>query len=248
MVQWIGLQIYCAYTVKSFERILFMNTPGFLDFIVSNISHVAPIIVAGLVAFAISIERYWSLYVTYPIKNEEFFYDRVREFVLQNKINEATAYCSQFSNKPVANILRKGLERFHLPESLIVNGVEIAIEQEVARVNRRSIFLGMIANVSTLLGLVGTILGLVTSFSAAGNQNLAERSAQLALGISTAMNATILGLGVAIPCMILFALFMNKTSQLTSSIEISGSRTLDIFKNKHFLEAKNAGLTTIKGA
>jgi biopolymer transport protein ExbB len=94
-------------------------------------------------------------------------------------------------------------------------------------VQKRTVFLATIANVATLLGLFGTIAGLIQAFEAVGAADAQQKSALLAQGISTAMNATMLGLAVAIPCMIAFSFLMNRTNQLTGDIEQSAIRALD---------------------
>jgi biopolymer transport protein ExbB/TolQ len=75
---------------------------------------------------------------------------------------------------------------------------------------------------------------LVQSFEAVGNANAQARSALLAAGISTAMNATMLGLGVAIPCMIAYSFLMNRTNKLNSELNRSAIRFLDILKQRYF--------------
>jgi biopolymer transport protein ExbB len=87
---------------------------------------------------------------------------------------------------------------------------------------------------------LGTIAGLVTSFEAMGSDKAAltanglTQAQLLAQGISQAMNATMLGLGVAIPCMIAFSFLMNATNRLVSSVETAAVRTLDILKQRYF--------------
>ena len=98
----------------------------------------------------------------------------------------------------------------------------------------------MLANVATLLGLFGTIAGLVTSFQAIGTSDAQERAELLAIGISQAMYATMLGLGVAIPCMVGFSFLMNKTNKLLSEVETSAVQILDIIKQRYFAAEKMA--------
>src|SRR5690606_20295791 len=117
---------------------------------------------------------------------------------------------------------------------LIEHGLQIAASKAIERVQARTPFLSTVANVATLLGLFGTIMGLIQSFEAVGTANAAERSALLAAGISVAMNATMLGLGIAIPCMIAYSFLISKTNKLVSEIEQSGIRILDILKQRYY--------------
>jgi biopolymer transport protein ExbB len=84
------------------------------------------------------------------------------------------------------------------------------------------------------MGLFGTIIGLIHSFEAIGNANAQQKAALLAAGISTAMNATMMGLGVAIPCMIFFSFFMSKTNQLIAEIEQAAIRASDFIHQRYF--------------
>ena len=85
-----------------------------------------------------------------------------------------------------------------------------------------------------MLGLLGTIIGLIQSFEAVGNASAQERAALLATGISTAMNATMMGLGLAIPCMLAFSYLMNRANRLNADLDQSAIRTLDLLKQRYF--------------
>ncbi len=214
---------------------------GFIEFIKTSFLHVLPIIVAGVFAIAIVIERYRALFYVYPIENEEAFFERIRDLVMDGKIAEAVALCDRYPTKPVAQVVRKALLRAHQPESLIENGLDLAIEEAAQKIQKHTSYLAMVANVATLLGLLGTIAGLVVSFKAVGTLDAAEKATHLANGISQAMHATMFGLGVAIPCMIAFSFLMNKTNRLISEVDTGAVRVLDIIKQRYF-EAESRAL------
>lgn len=207
---------------------------GLLEFIKTHFYHVAPIILAGIFALAIIVERLRALYLVYPIRDEDGFFERVQELVMAGKFAEAVALCDKHSKKPAAVVVKKALLRAHQPESLIENGLDIAIEDAIEKIQRRTHFLSMIANVATLLGLLGTIAGLVQSFEAVGTADATMKAKLLAEGISQAMHATMMGLGVAVPAMVAFSFLINRTNRLTSSVETAGSRVLDILKQRYF--------------
>jgi biopolymer transport protein ExbB len=211
-----------------------------LIMIKESIWHLGPILVAGIIAIAIVLERIRALYFNYPIRNEKAFFNRIQEMVMEGKITDAVALCERYGNKPVAQVVRKALLRAHQPDSLIENGLELAVEEAIQKVQKRTPYLATIANVSTLLGLLGTIGGLIHSFNAISGADAAQRTAMLAKGISEAMNATMFGLAVAIPCMVLFSFLVNKTNSLVSDIEASAVRTFDIIKQRYFLAETKA--------
>ncbi len=205
-----------------------------IKFCIDHFSHVFPILASGAIGIVIAVERFIALTASYPIGSVDGFFERLRGLIMRDQINEAIALCERHRSKPAARIVREGLMRAHQPEDMIAGGLEIATSQATERIQNRTAYLGTIANVATLFGLLGTIIGLVQSFEAVGAANAQERSALLAQGISTAMNATMLGLGVAIPCMLAFAFLMNRTNKLTSEIEQAALRTMDILRQRYF--------------
>jgi biopolymer transport protein ExbB/TolQ len=205
-----------------------------LKFILENFSHVAPILACGGFGLVIIFERSAALFLAYPLGEFDGFFERVRTLIMKDRISEAVALCERFRHKPAARVVREGLVRAHQPEELIEHGLQIAVSQGLGKIQARTAFLATIANVATLFGLLGTIIGLVQSFEAVGSANAQQRSAMLAQGISTAMNATMLGLAIAIPSMIAYAILMNKTNKLTSQLDQAAMRTLDLLGQRYF--------------
>jgi biopolymer transport protein ExbB/TolQ len=208
---------------------------GFFDFVRTSFWHVLPIFLAGGFALAIMAERARALYWVYPMRDSAGFFDKIRELVLGGKIAEAVALCDRFHWKPTAKVVKQALLRAHQPETLIEHGLQLAAGEASQALQKRTSFLATIANVATLLGLFGTIAGLIHSFEAVGHADAQQKSTLLAAGISQAMNATMLGLGVAIPCMIAFSFLMNRTNRLVAEIDHSAIRTLDILKQRYYV-------------
>jgi biopolymer transport protein ExbB/TolQ len=119
------------------------------------------------------------------------------------------------------------------------------VSRATQAIQRRTQFLATIANVATLLGLFGTIAGLIASFQAVGSADAQQKAALLATGISTAMNATMLGLGVAIPCMVAFSFLMNRTNRLIAEVDQSAVQALDVLKQR-FYSAEMGSLKAVK--
>lgn len=207
---------------------------GFFDFIRNNLMHVAPVIAAGAIAIAIVAERSRALFKLLPIEDMQGFFDKVTELVLAGKVGDAVALCDRYGDKPAAKVAKQGLLRAHQPEALIEHGLQLAVGDATQAVQKRTGYLATIANVATLLGLLGTIAGLIASFEAVGHADAQQKSALLAAGISTAMNATMLGLGVAIPCMVAFSFLMNRSNRLVADIDQSAIRIMDILKQRYY--------------
>jgi biopolymer transport protein ExbB/TolQ len=199
----------------------------FLDFIKNNFLHVAPILASAIFAGAIITERATTLFKGYSIGNIDGFFEKIRELTSKGKMTEAVALCNEFKGKPSADLIRSALERAHQPEDLILNSIEFSRNQYSEKIQKRTHYLAMIANVATLLGLLGTIAGLIESFAAVGHADPQQKATLLANGISTAMNATLMGLGVAVPCMVIFSFFINKSNRLIAELEAAGLLVLD---------------------
>lgn len=207
---------------------------GFLEFIQGNFFHVLPLLIAGAFAIAIISERVKALFKIYPLKDFEGFFDKLTELVMAGKLGDAINLCDKHPEKPSCQVAKQALLRAHQPESLIENGVELAVGNATQNIQRRTSFLATIANVATLLGLFGTIAGLIHSFEAVGHADPQQKSALLAAGISTAMNATMLGLAIAIPCMVAFSFLINRTNRLVGEVDHAAVRTLDVLKQRYY--------------
>ena len=206
----------------------------YFEFIRTNFWHVAPLLLAGTFAVAIIIERVRALFQIYPIRNPESFFEKITDLVMVGKLGDAIAVCDRYPNKPAAKVAKQALLRAHQPENLIEQGLTLAVGEAIQVITRRTSFLSTIANVSTLLGLFGTIAGLIHSFEAVGHADPQQKSALLAAGISSAMNATMLGLAIAIPCMVAFSFLINRTNRLVAEVDHSAVRTLDILKQRYY--------------
>lgn len=134
---------------------------NFMQFLRESFFHVAPILVAGAIAIAIVVERARALYQIYPIANSESFFDKLQDLILAGKINDALALCDKFPGKPAAKVVKGALLRAHQPESLIEHGLQLSVGEATQAIQKRTSFLATIANVATLLGLLGTIAGLI---------------------------------------------------------------------------------------
>jgi biopolymer transport protein ExbB/TolQ len=212
----------------------------FLSFIKEHFFHVLPILITGVLGLAITLERARALYGIYPIKDIEGFFEKVGILITNGKITEAIALCDKYPLKPAAQVSKQALLRAHQPEELIESGLTITVNSATQAIQKRTAYLATIANVATLLGLFGTIAGLIASFEAVGHADPQQKSALLAAGISQAMNATMLGLGVAIPCMVAYALLVNKTNKIISDLDGSAVRTLDLLRQRYYAAESEA--------
>lgn len=101
----------------------------------------------------------------------------------------------------------------------------------IPQLERRTPYVGLLSNIATLLGLLGTIMGLIAAFTAVAEANPAEKADMLSASISTAMNTTAFGLIVAIPLLLVHANLTSTTGQIVDSLEMASVKALNIITN-----------------
>jgi len=191
------------------------------------LAHLFPLIVVGVVTLAIIIERVYALYWKYPIDNHGFLAE-VKQKILSNDMAGAIQYCSSQGGALSPQVVKSGLLRASRDNRQIQAALEIVAHDAVGNIRKRVAYLAMLANVATLLGLLGTIMGLIKAFGAVANVDAATKSVMLADGISVSMNATASGLAVAIPAMIAFSVLQGKANRLSEEAEGAAMVTLDL--------------------
>ena len=191
--------------------------------------------IAGVSAFALGIiiERTYY-YVIHCRVNAKALLGEVMRLVRNDKVEDARKICAA-SKAPLAQIMESGLWHFEQGKSdqEIQNAVDEVALRELPRINKRIHYLSLFANVSTLLGLLGTIQGLIISFDSLATADASQKASLLAGGIAVAMNTTAMGLIVAIPCMIAFSILGSKANSVIEEIDESSVRLLNfIFAQK----------------
>jgi biopolymer transport protein ExbB/TolQ len=135
---------------------------------------------------------------------------------------------------PMNVLMQTAVERFGAGMSFedIQKGVDQSAIREMPRMTQRLNYLSLFANIGTLLGLLGTIVGLQAMFSSLAAVEAEKKAAMLASGIAQAMNATAFGLIVAVPCMVAYTALYNKQQQITRDLDEAVVRLLDYLEKK----------------
>lgn len=187
----------------------------------------------GLFALALTIERCKALYFTYSIK-ADLFMAKLTKLVEEDKIDEAITYCSANEKKPLALVMKRILERSDRDEAAIDHSLDIAASEVAPGLTRNLNYLSMSSNVVTLVGLLGTVVGLIMSFKAVSYADPSQKQALLADGISLAMHATAAGLLVAIPVMVIYSFLHTRQGKLFGEIDLHANRLIEILKSRDF--------------
>ncbi len=189
-----------------------------------------PILLVFAVGVAIAVERWVQLTRTrnknrkmwlqiQPVLSDGDF-DKAREMV-----NEDTSTISQML---ALGLARQGAVRRR-------EDIEIAMEESmmeiIPQLEKRTPYVGLLSNIATLLGLLGTIMGLIEAFTAVAHANPAEKADLLSASISVAMNTTAFGLMVAIPLLLVHAKLTSTTGQIVDSLEMASVKALNSISN-----------------
>jgi len=203
----------------------------------SLISHIAkffqdgghfmiPIALVAVIGIAIAIERY--LYLTWARSRNQSLWKQLEPLLGAGNFRGAAELASR-SLSAVGQILTYGLARIQGAKRR--DDVEKAMEESlmgiVPRLEKRTHYLATFANLATLLGLLGTVMGLIQAFSAVATVNPAEKANLLSASISEAMNCTAFGLMVAVPLLIIHAVLQTKTTELIDSLEMASVKFLN---------------------
>ncbi len=178
------------------------------------------ILATQLISIAIIIERTMFLYGKKKVTQMGIalgFEDAIRRGEIDSVIEKSK---SLSTTEPVAAAVLAGATsaKFFGGKEEIQAKMDEVLLHENALLDRRTSFLAMLGNVATLLGLLGTITGMIKSFAAVSYANPAEKAALLAAGISEAMNATAYGLITAIPALVAYAILMNRANMLSEDL------------------------------
>jgi len=172
----------------------------------------------SVVGLGIIVERFIFLFFKYNI-NANAFMGQIQKLVMANNIDRAIKLCNAAPNAALPKVIKAGLTRANKGELEIANAIEEATLEVVPIVQKRTPTLGGVANVATLLGLLGTIVGLIQAFAALESAAPDQRAAALARGIAVAMNTTAFGLIVAIPCMTAQMFLQAVTTKILNEID-----------------------------
>jgi biopolymer transport protein ExbB/TolQ len=219
-----------------------MESPGFLQGIVlafqTGGTWMYPIALALAVAVALVLERTVRLFQM-NIDGASFMFE-VQKYILANDLDGAIRVCNGASRAALPKVVKAGLQRATREDEQIQNAIDAASLEMIPKLERRLNYLALIANIATLLGLLGTINGLIRAFAAIAQADPAQRQAILSAGISEAMNATAFGLVTAIFAMIMHSVLSTKANKILEEIDEFGVKLLDLLSARKYRPGQKA--------
>jgi biopolymer transport protein ExbB len=210
-----------------------------IEFFVTGGLFMYPILLVAAVGTAIAIERYVTL--TLVRHKNESVWSQVQPVLLNGEFDKAREMTGQ-DDSAISQVLSMGLARQGAVRRR--EDIEIAMEESMMEIiphlEKRTPYLALSANIATLLGLLGTIMGLIQAFTAVSSANPAEKADLLSASISVAMNTTAFGLLVAIPLLIVHTLVTTKTCEIVDGLEMASVKALNVITAKARRQAEAA--------
>lgn len=190
-------------------------------------------------ALAVAIERGYTLMFRYNL-NAPPFMEQISKLVQTGNVDRAVKLCGAAPQAPLAKVIRAGLQRSHRGEIEVARGVEEALTEALPHVSSRIQWLWSLANIATLVGLVGTIFGLIGTFRALGNVPAEQKQQLLSDGISKAMNNTAFALSIAVLCILCHLILTSYSKGMVETVELNALRLENLLARRNSGEAVGA--------
>jgi biopolymer transport protein ExbB len=207
---------------------LFYSVVGFF---VTGGPFMYPILLVFAVGAAIAVERYITL--TRVTTRNRSVWSKVQPVLMRSDFEKAREMTSK-DDSSISQLLSMGLARQGAVRRR--EDIEIAMEESmmeiIPQLEKRTPYVALASSIATLLGLLGTIMGLIQAFTAVANANPAEKADLLSASISVAMNTTAFGLMVAIPLLIVHTVLTAKAGEIIDSLEMASVKALNAITSR----------------
>ena len=187
-----------------------------------------PILVWQIISIGIIIER--AIYLYRSSINKDVFLATMQKCILAGDVARAIKLCSA-ANAPLARIVKAGLMKVNRPDAEVQAAMDEAALRELPKIENRTPYLALLANLAMLSGLLGTVTGLIVAFGAVANADASSKATMLAKGISEAMNCTAFGLFAAILALLGLAVLNGKTQSLLDDINAATVQVMNLVVN-----------------
>jgi len=186
-----------------------------------------PILIAFLMALAVMVERCFMLYMVYSI-HAPTFWAKLQQFVLAGHFDKGINLCNGQERALLPRVLKSALTQAERPIEEVKTAVEEGTLEIMPLLERRAMWLPLLANIGTLLGLLGTVMGLIQAFAAVATAAPDQKQAMLSASIAIAMNTTAFGLIVAIPSLVANTIIQGKISQILSDVDQYSTKIVNL--------------------
>jgi biopolymer transport protein ExbB/TolQ len=191
---------------------------GAAKFFVDGGAFMWPIAITSVFGVAIMVERVIFLFFKYNINANQFM-AQIQKLVMANNIDRAIKLCNAAPSAALPKVIKAGLTRVNKGEIEIANAIEEASLEVIPNITKRTPTLQAVSNVATMLGLLGTIMGLIEAFDAVAKAPPDQKTTMLTAAIAIAMNTTAFGLIVAIPTIAAYVFLNNTVKKIIDEID-----------------------------
>ncbi|HLE11568.1 MAG: hypothetical protein A2504_05585 [Bdellovibrionales bacterium RIFOXYD12_FULL_39_22] len=188
------------------------------------------ILFVWIVGLAIGLEKFVKLAYRYDVDGASFM-NELQRYILSNDIQGAIRACSG-TNASLPRVLKSGLKRATSSISQMQNALDATALEVIPKLEVRLNWMQLVATISTLFGLLGTIQGLIQAFGSISSADPAQKAQILSAGISTAMYTTFIGLLSAITVMIFHTFLASKAEKIIAEIDEYSVKLLDLIGTK----------------
>lgn len=192
---------------------------GFASFFIEGGIWMAPIAGVSVVALAVCIERLYALLVVFNADGRKLG-TAVINAVKNNQDAEAVSLCDKAGKSALAHVLKNGVTHAHGGEDVVATAIEEAVLEVTPQLVKRTSSLGGLASLATLLGLLGTVMGLIDAFRVVAEAPADQKSVLMTKAIAVAMNTTAFGLIVAIPVTMVYLVLVGTTKKITDDMDV----------------------------
>lgn len=179
-------------------------------------------ILAGIAfgALCLMIERWVSINKLSNVDAPRLI-EKLLSLVKESRSDEAVALCASGGKRALPRVLGAGIKRAQAVPEMIRSAMEEESLHIIPQLEKRLNIIATCGNIATLIGLMGTIYGLILAFAAVAQPDVSpvEKSSMLAVGISAAMNTTLLGLIIAVPCVLVYSIFRSKVDSVIAEVD-----------------------------
>jgi biopolymer transport protein ExbB len=177
------------------------------------------IALTAIVVSGVIIERFIFLFFRFNINGGQFF-NQIQKLVMANNIDRAIKLCNAADKAALARVIKAGLTRANKGEADISSAIEEAMLEVGPAISKRIPMIPAMANIATLLGLLGTVFGMIEAFHAVATVAADQRATALAKGISIAINTTGFGLMVAIPLLAAHVFISSLAKKIADEVDL----------------------------
>jgi biopolymer transport protein ExbB/TolQ len=196
-----------------------MGSFNFAEFYQQGGTFMHFIALTAILGTGVMIERFIFLFFRFNINGGQFF-NQIQKLVMANNIDRAIKLCNAADKAALARVIKAGLTRANKSEADIAAAIEESMLEVGPAISKRVPMISALANIATLLGLLGTIFGMIDAFRAVATVSADQRATALAKGISIAINTTGFGLMVSIPLLAAHIFISSLAKKISDEVDL----------------------------